>query len=153
MSREPTQPEPGDNVVDRLLPMSADPPQLDPDARARLLSRLQRSRQDELAAPAPPPAGPRDPEPLMSSAPPARIRPIITYALAVAASGLLAWGGYSLLSEKPGTENLAQQDDLIATDLINDDARPRLVTLGDGSTIVLRQGTTVHVDGPRRLHL
>ena len=151
MSRDPNHREPGDDVVDRLLPMSADPPQLDPDARARLLARLQRSRHDELAAPAPP-AAKRGPEPIMPS--PARIRPIYTYALAVAASGLLVWGATSyFLSEGSGPEVPGRTDSLVATDLVNDAARPRLVALADGSTIILRQGARVHVDGPRRLHL
>jgi hypothetical protein len=90
-------PEPGDETLDRLLVMTADPPQLDPDARARLLARLQRSRAVDLSPPAATPGRPRTPELPMSIPPPNRFRPALGYTLAVAATGLLVWSAASHL--------------------------------------------------------
>lgn len=155
MPREKPPQAPGDATLDRLLAMSADPPQLAPNARERLLARLQASRAAELTSP----AAQRGPKATMSStppptAPPTRLR-IAAYALAVAASGLLVWGAASFrLPEGTGPEAHvpgASQDALAG--LRNDAARPRQVTLADGSTVLLRQGAELRQDGPRRLHL
>ncbi len=158
MPREQQPPEPGDDTLDRLLAMSSQPPQLAPDARDRLLARLQASRTAELTPPAAA-RGTKDPMPTTAAtppppAPPSRLR-IPGYALALAASGLLVWGATSIdLSGETGPEGHAPKDSLAdAASLRNDSARPRLVTLADGTTVVLRQGAALRQDGPRALHL
>ncbi len=158
MPREPLPPEPGDDTLDRLLAMSSQPPQLAPDARDRLLARLQASRTAELTPPAAT-RGTKDPMSTTAAtppppAPPSRLR-VPGYALALAASGLLVWGATSIdLSGETGPEGHAPKDSLAdAADLRNDDARPRLVTLADGTTVLLRQGAALRQDGPRALHL
>ena len=156
MPREQLPHEPGDDTLDRLLAMSSEPPQLEPDARDRLLARLQASRSAELT----PPAVTRGTKAPMNSAtppppaPPSRLR-VPGYALALAASGLLVWGATSTgLFSGTGPEAPVPEDSIAdATSLRNDDARPRQVTLGDGSTVLLRQGAALRQDGPRALHL
>ncbi|HEY0134199.1 MAG TPA: VIT domain-containing protein, partial [Nannocystis sp.] len=146
-------PEPGDETLDRLLVMTADPPQLDPDARARLLARLQRSREVDLS-PAATPGRPRAPELPMSVPPPNRFRPALGYALAVAATGLLVWSTTSLLLPDVTPDAPDQKDSLAELgEVRNDAARPRLVTLADGSTLILREGAAFSQLGPRRLEL
>lgn len=154
MPREPLPPEPGDDTLDRLLAMSSEPPQLEPDARDRLLARLQASRSAELN-----PAAPRGAKAPMNAstatppppAPPSRLR-LPAYALAVAASGLLVWGATRFgLPEGTGPEAPVPQASL--EELKNDAARPRLVTLADGTTLLLRQGAALRQDGPRALTL
>ena len=165
MPREPQRPEPGDDTVDRLLAMSSEPPQLAPDARDRLLARLQASRSAEL-----PPAATRGPEAPMSTPPrtpptpskpaantpanpppPSRLR-IPAYAVAVAASGLLVWSvTRDNLPDGTGPDAPVPQASL--EDLRNDQPRPRQVTLADGTTVLLRQGAALRQDGPRALHL
>ncbi len=152
MPREPLAPEPGDETLDRLLAMSADPPQLGPDARARLLGRLQSSRATDLHPPAA--TRSRAPEPPMSVPPktPSRFAPALAYTLAVAATGLLVWNVGSWLL--PTTETPGLEDSLAsAEELRNDNPRPRLVTLADGSTLILREGAALRQLGPRRLEL
>lgn len=131
MSRDPHDPEPGDETLDRLLTMSADPPQLSPEARARLLARLQRSRAAETPMP--------------------RTRwTTAAYALAVAASALLVWG---VVTRDPGLSDGPAPEEQIARTLENPDRRPRSFSLADGSTVILREGAALRVTGPRRLEL
>jgi hypothetical protein len=153
MPREQLPHEPGDETIDRLLAMSSEPPQLEPDARDRLLARLQASRSAELT----PPAATRGTKAPMNSAtppppaPPSRLR-VPGYALALAASGLLVWGATSTgLFSGTGPDAPVPEDSIAdAASLRNDDARPRQVTLADGSTALLRQGAALRQDGPRR---
>ena len=142
MSREPHTPDPDDELVDRLLTMSADPPQLSPEANARLLARLQRSRAAEIGMPS-------------------MTKPRWTttaYALAVAASALLVWGAVRFskpgddLPSAPGLEEHVSEVSPGST-LENPGKRPRSFTLADGSTAILREGAALHVTGPRRLEL
>ena len=58
MSRDPRNHDSGEANLDRLLTMADAPPQLDPEARARLLGRLQRSVTDLKKAPPTAPGGP-----------------------------------------------------------------------------------------------
>ena len=148
-------PEPGDDTLDRLLAMTADPPQLDPDARARLLARLQRSREVDLSPPAATPGRPRPPELPMSVPPPNRLRPVLGYTLAIAATGLLVWSAASFLLPDVTVPDAPDPKDSLAElgELSNDAARPRLVTLADGSTLILREGAAFAQLGPRRLQL
>ncbi len=144
--RDPDAAEPGDETLDRLLTMSADPPQLSPEARARLLARLQRSHaaMPELPANTPP-------------------RWTTTaYSVAVAASALLVWGAtrdYSPSDAVPGGLSLTTgPEDHVSkvspgSTLENPGKRPLVFTLADGSTAILREGAALRVTSPRRLEL
>ena len=85
MSHEPRTP--GDENLDRLLSMSDSPPQLDADARARLLQRLQRSAA-ELHPPAAPSSAPGGPIPMSPRR--VRVTTVASSALALAAAGAAA---------------------------------------------------------------
>ena len=151
MSRDPHTPDPGDDAVDRLLAMSADPPQLDTAARARLLARVQRSRAAELAPPA------------ANNPPPRSVIPMTTprrwttpaYALAaVAASAALIWGPTLLIDMPQGTGPEEHVPGAIADGTLeNTGTRPRSFTLADGSTAILRAGAALKVTGPRALEI
>jgi ferric-dicitrate binding protein FerR (iron transport regulator) len=136
MSREPDPKDPGDETLDRLLTMSADPPQLSPEARARLLTRLQRSRAAEISM-----TKPRWTTP--------------AYALAaVAASALLIWGVTRDQDLSEGTDTGLQATKFGPGSMLeNPGKRPLAFTLADGSTAILREGAALKVIGPRRLEL
>jgi tetratricopeptide (TPR) repeat protein len=143
MSRDPHNHDPGDANLDRLLTMADTPPQLGPEARARLLARLQRS----VAGPAQaPPAAPGAPLRMPPRTSPLKIA---AYALAVAAAGALVWTGVNLLGRAPDGsvpgDRLAEHR--------NDGERPLRVTLADGSTAILRAGAHLRETGPRGLEL
>lgn len=144
--REPDAPEPGDETLDRLLTMSADPPQLSPEARARLLARVQRSQAAMTDLPAT--TSPR--------------WTTTAYALAVAASALLVWGATrdpAAPGEAPGGLSLATgPEDHVSkvspgSTLENPGKRPLTFTLADGSTAILREGAALRVTSARRLEL
>ena len=61
--------KPAASPLDRLLAMSSQPPQLAPDARDRLLARLQASRTAELTPPAAT-RGTKDPMSTTAATPP-----------------------------------------------------------------------------------
>jgi ferric-dicitrate binding protein FerR (iron transport regulator) len=137
MSRERPPSEPGDETLDRLLTMSADPPQLSPEARARLLARLQRSHAKT------------------SMTKPRWTTP--AYALAgIAASALLVWGVTRdpSIDLPPGTgpEDHVSKVSPGST-LENPGKRPLTFTLADGSTAILREGAALKVTSARRLEL
>ena len=136
MSREPDPKDPGDETLDRLLTMSADPPQLSPEARARLLTRLQRSRAAEISM-----TKPRWTTP--------------AYALAaVAASALLIWGVTRDQDLSEGTDTGLQATKFGPGSMLeNPGKRPLGFTLADGSTAILREGAALRVTSPRRLEL
>jgi len=155
MSRDQLPRESGDDTLDRLLNMTADPPQLEPDARARLLARLRRSREADLSSPVATPSR-RAPELPMTAPPPrpSRFKPALGYTLAIAATGLLVWSASSFVLPQVNPDEPGQKDSLATlTELRNDAARPRLVTLADGSTLILREGAALQQIGPRRLEL
>ena len=133
MSREPDPKDPGDETLDRLLTMSADPPQLSPEARARLLTRLQRSRAAEISM-----TKPRWTTP--------------AYALAaVAASALLIWGVTRDQDLSEGTDTGLQATKFGPGSMLeNPGKRPLAFTLADGSTAILREGAALKVIGQHR---
>ena len=114
MSRDQLPREPGDDTLDRLLTMTADPPQLEPDARARLLARLQRSREADLCSPAATPSRTRAPELPMTTPPPrpSRFTPALGYTLAIAATGLLVWSASSFILPDVSPDAPGQKDSL-----------------------------------------
>lgn len=144
MSPEPRTP--GDENLDRLLAMSKSPPQLDADARARLLQRLQRSAAElhPSAAPSSAPGGsiPMSPRRV-------RVTTVASSALALAAAGALVWGGARLL--RGGPEGHVQEDSVVIH--TNPSGRPRSTLLADGSTALLRAGAELRELGSRRLEL
>lgn len=139
--------DPGDDNLDRLLTMSDAPPRLDPDARTRLLARLQASVDAGRAHADAPASPPKDPLPM----PPRRNRPrtLAAATLALAASGALVWGGARLL--RGGPSGHVPGDSL--TVHRNDGGRPQTVALADGSTAILRAGAELRELGARRLEL
>ena len=144
MSHEPRTP--GDENLDRLLSMSDSPPQLDADARARLLQRLQRSAA-ELHPPAAPSSAPGGPIPMSPRR--VRVTTVALSALALAAAGALVWGGARLL--KGGPEGHVQEDSVVVHK--NPGGRPVSTLLADGSTALLRAGAELREVGSRRLEL
>lgn len=148
MSRDPRNHDPGEANLDRLLTMAESPPQLDPEARARLLGRLQRSVTDvPRKAPASAPGGPLPMSPRNRTT----FAKLTTYALAVAACGAIVWSGVRFFTAE-GDRSSAVSPDSFATHR-NDGARPQAVTLADGSTAILRAGAAVREHGARRLEL
>jgi len=146
MSREPDNHEPADANLDRLLTMAESPPQLDPEARARLLARLQRSAVDLKKTPTPASGGPTPMSP--------RNRPtfarLAAYTLSIAAAGALAWTGYRFFAAERDPSAVSPDSYALHR---NDGQRPLTVTLADGSTAILRAGAAVQQHGPRRLEL
>ncbi len=153
MPSNPRDPhDPGDETLDRLLTMSADPPQLSPEARARLLARLQRSQAAMTNTSNTPGTTPSSTPRWTTSA----------YGVAVAASALLVWGvtrgpgqPFGLVDDlppEPGSkEHVAKASP--GSTLENPGKRPLTFTLADGSTAILREGAALRVTSARRLEL
>lgn len=147
MSRDPRNHEPGDANLERLLTMADAPPQLGSEARARLLGRLQRSVTDLKKTPAAASGGPL----LMSPRSRLSLAKLTAYALSLAACGALVWSGVRFFTQGPGDDSAVSPDSFALHR--NDGARPQLVTLADGSTVILRAGAAVQQHGARRLEL
>lgn len=145
MSREPTTP--GDDNLDRLLTMSADPPTLDPDARARLLARLQRSVETDISPVRAPEKAPGGPVPMPPRRRP-RLSSIVANSLGLAVAGSFVWIGVDLLRGEQAGSSASQ----VAV-YHNEGARPQVIALADGSTAILRAGAEIREVGSRTIEL
>ena len=147
MSRDPRNHDSGEANLDRLLTMADAPPQLDPEARARLLGRLQRSVTDLKKAPPTAPGGPLPMSPRNRTT----LAKLTVYALSLAACGAMVWSGVRFFTAEGGHASAVSPDSYALHR--NDGARPQTVTLADGSTAILRAGAAVQEHGARRLEL
>ncbi len=148
MSDDHNEPLPEEALLDRLLTMSADPPKLGPEARDRLLARIERSRTEEVVSA----TKPAHHKVLAMTPPPPRSLKLPAYIFAIAATGVLVWGGFQIFGHTTAPGDLPRDADQIS-ELHGEDGRPRRVVLADGSTAILRKDTLVRVLGPRQLEL
>ncbi|MEZ4383800.1 MAG: VIT domain-containing protein, partial [Nannocystaceae bacterium] len=147
-----------ESAVEQLLGRADAPPTIDPEARARILSRLREASRGQPAgevtdlragAPANDGASAERPATPAPQGPRRRWSPL-GLALALAACLALFWGLPKLLLQSRAEDPLG---DAIARHVADAGARPEAVALADGSVVWLRAGAAVDELDRRRIRV